>query len=146
MALICPTATMLTEKTIRVLLVDDTESVRRALRLTLSIEPDLSVVGEAADGARAVQCARDLHPDIILMDLELPDMNGLDATRRIKAAGETGAIIMLTAFGGEEIRVAAARAGIALFLEKGDNLDDLAEMIRALHTKQSCRADCPKGQ
>jgi DNA-binding NarL/FixJ family response regulator len=137
MALICPTATMLTEKTIRVLLVDDTESVRRALRLTLSIEPDLSVVGEAADGARAVQCARDLHPDIILMDLELPGMDGLDATRRIKAAGERGVVIMLTAFGGEEIRAAAARAGVALFLEKGDNLDDLAETIRALHERNN---------
>jgi DNA-binding NarL/FixJ family response regulator len=137
MALICPTATMLTEKTIRVLLVDDTESVRRALRLTLSIEPDLSVVGEAADGARAVQCARDLHPDIILMDLELPGMDGLDATRRIKAAGERGVVIMLTAFGGEEIRGAAARAGVALFLEKGDNLDDLAKTIRALHERNN---------
>ncbi|MGI8856743.1 MAG: response regulator [Thermomicrobiales bacterium] len=124
-----------TAKTIRIVLVDDAGAVRRALRLTLSVEPDLSVVGEAADGARAVQLARDLHPDIILMDLELPGINGLDAAQQIKAAGERGAIIMLTAFGGEQIRGAAARAGIALFLEKGDDLADLAETIRTLHDR-----------
>lgn len=125
------------EKTIRVLLVDDTETVRRALRLTLSVEPDLAIVGEAADGARAVRLAQELHPDIILMDLELPGMNGIEATRRIKAAGEAGAVVMLTAFGGEERRAAAANAGVALFLEKGDNLDDLAEDIRALHDRNN---------
>jgi two-component system, NarL family, response regulator DesR len=134
MTLTTPTTT---ERTIRVLLVDDTETVRRALRLTLSVEPDLCVVGEAADGEYAVRLAQELHPDIILMDLELPGMDGLDATRRIKAAGERGVVIMLTAFGGEEIRGAAARAGVALFLEKGDNLDDLAETIRALHERNN---------
>ncbi len=124
-------------KIIRIVLVDDAGAVRRALRLILSIEPDLRVVGEAADGARAVQLACDLHPDIILMDLELPGMSGLDAARRITAAGETGAIIMLTAFGGEQIRGAAAEAGIALFLEKGNELADLAETIRALHDRNN---------
>lgn len=137
MSLCCATQTTTTEQTIRVLLVDDTKAVRRALRLTLSVEPDLCVIGEAADGEGAVRLAHELHPDIIMMDLELPGMSGLDATRRITAADEAGAIIMLTAFGGEEIRAAAARAGVGLLLEKGDNLDDLAEKIRALHNRNN---------
>jgi DNA-binding NarL/FixJ family response regulator len=126
-----------TGKTIRVLLVDDAGSVRRALRLVLSSELDLRVIGEAADGEQAVRLAHELHPDIIVMDLELPGMNGLDAARRIRAAGDMCAIIMLTVWGGSAVQDAAARAGIALFLEKGDGLDDLAETIRALHARHN---------
>lgn len=134
---ICATASITTEKPIRVLIVDDTETVRRALRLTLSVEPDLCVIGEAADGEGAVRLAHELQPDIIMMDLELPGMSGLDATRRITTAEDVGAVIMLTAFGGEEIRATATRAGVALFIEKGDNLDDLAEKVRALHARNN---------
>jgi DNA-binding NarL/FixJ family response regulator len=131
------TATAAIDKAIRILLVDDAGSVRRALRLTLTSEPDLRVIGEAADGEQAVRLAHDLRPDIVMMDLRLAGMNGLDATRRIKAAGDACAIIMLSASGGDAIRDAAARAGIALFLEKGDGLDDLAETIRALHARNN---------
>lgn len=126
-----------TERTIRVLLVDDTEPVRRALRLMLGVEADFAIVGEAADGAAAVRLATETHPDIILMDLELPGMSGIEASRRIRAAAEGAAIIMLTAFGGDETRAAAARAGVALFLEKGDDLDNLAEHIRTLHARNN---------
>jgi DNA-binding NarL/FixJ family response regulator len=131
------TATAAIDKAIRILLVDDAGSVRRALRLTLTSEPDLRVIGEAADGEQAVRLAHDLRPDIVMMDLRLAGMNGLDATRRIKAAGDAYAIIMLSVSGGDAIRDAAARAGIALFLEKGDGLDDLAETIRALHARNN---------
>jgi DNA-binding NarL/FixJ family response regulator len=131
------TATAAIDKAIRILLVDDAGSVRRALRLTLTSEPDLRVIGEAADGEQAVRLAHDLRPDIVMMDLRLAGMNGLDATRRIKAAGDACAIIMLSVSGGDAIRDAAARAGIALFLEKGDGLDDLAETIRALHARNN---------
>lgn len=124
-----------TNATIRVLLVDDSGSVRRALRLVLSSEPDLRVIGEAADGEQAVRLAGDLHPDIVVMDLELPGMSGLDATRHIKASGERCAIVMLTAWSGDAIRDVAMQAGIALFIEKGDHLDDLAGALRALHAR-----------
>ncbi len=131
MACIRTTAAM----TVRILLVDDAESVRRALRHILTIEPDFAVIGEAADGVRAVALAAALQPDIVLIDLNLPDINGIEAARRIHAASDTTTIIMLTAFGGTTVRAAASDAGIALFLEKGDDLDDLVERIRVLHER-----------
>jgi DNA-binding NarL/FixJ family response regulator len=124
-----------TAKTIRILLVDDTGSVRRALRLILGVEADLDVVGEAPDGLHAVALAAALRPDIVLIDHELPGISGIEAARRIRAAGSAGGIIMLTAFGGDEARAAASGVGIALFLEKGDDLDDLAERIRSVHER-----------
>ncbi len=128
-----------TATTVRILLVDDAESVRRALRHILTSEPDFAVIGEAADGVRAVALAAALRPDIIVIDLALPGINGIEAARRIHAAGDAGDIIMLTALGGDTRRAAASDAGIALFLEKGDDLDDLVERIRSVHTRNNPR-------
>ncbi len=125
-----PTAT-----TVRILLVDDAESVRRALRHILTSEPDFAVIGEAADGMQAVALAAALRPDIIVIDLNLPGISGVEAARRIRVAGDAAAIIMLSAFGGTTARTAASDAGIALFLEKGDDLDDLVGRIRFLHER-----------
>lgn len=122
---------------VRILLVDDAESVRRALRHILTIEPDFAVIGEAADGVRAVALAAALRPDIVVIDLALPGISGIEAARRIHAAGDAAAIIMLSAFGGTAARVAASDAGIVLFLEKGDDLDDLVERIRVLHERNN---------
>jgi len=122
-----------TTTTVRILLVDDADSVRRALRHILTSEPDFAVIGEATDGAQAVALAAALRPDIIVLDLVLPGISGIETARRIYAAGDAEAIIMLTAFGGRTVRAAASDAGIALFLEKGDDLDNLVERIRALH-------------
>lgn len=124
-----------TTEAVRILLVEDANSVRRALRHTLSSEPGLDVIGETGDGECAVTLAAALRPDIVLLDLLLPGMNGIEAARHIRAAGAAGAIVMLTAFGGDGVRAAAHDAGVALFIEKGDDLDTLAERIRTLHQR-----------
>ena len=131
MAFDCTTTT----KTVRILLVEDAGSVRRALRLALDSEPGFAVIGETGDGERAVTLAAALRPDIVLIDLLLPGMNGIEAARHIRAADAAGAVVMLTAFGGDSVRAAALDAGIALFIEKGDDLDNLAERIRSLHQR-----------
>jgi DNA-binding NarL/FixJ family response regulator len=122
-----------TAKDVRILLVEDAGSVRRALRHVLDSEPGFEVIGETGDGECAVALAAALRPDIVLMDLILTGMDGLEAARRMRAAGAAGAVVMLTAFGGDRVRAAALDAGIALFIEKGDDLDDLAARIRRLH-------------
>lgn len=124
-----------TAKTVRILLVDDADSVRRALRHVLDREPGLAVIGETGDGERAVALATALHPDIVLLDLILPGINGIETARRIRATGAAGDVVMLTALGGDRVRAAALDAGIALFIEKGDDLDNLAERIRTLHQR-----------
>jgi len=126
-----------TTTTVRILLVDDAESVRRALRHILTSEPDFVVIGEATNGVQAVALAAALCPDIIVLDLALPGISGIETARRIHAAGDAAAIIMLTAFGGRTVRAAASDAGIALFLEKGDDLDNLVERIRVLHERNN---------
>ena len=133
-------------KTVRILLVEDAGSVRRALRHVLGSEPDFEVIGETGDGEHAVALAAALGPDIVLMDLILPGINGMEAAQRIRAAGSASDVIMLTAFGGAQARAAASEAGIALFLEKGDTLDDLAERIRSVHERNiPPLPDCLKG-
>jgi DNA-binding NarL/FixJ family response regulator len=124
-----------TAKTVRILLVDDAESVRRALRHVLDSEPGLAVIGETGDGEHAVALAAALRPDIVLLDLILPGMNGIEAARRIHTAGAAGDVVMLTAMSGDRVRAAALDAGIALFIEKGDDLDHLVERIRTLHQR-----------
>lgn len=121
--------------TIRVLIVDDHRMVRSGLRGFLADEPGITVVGEAASGEDAIAYLPELTPDVVLMDLMMPGISGIEAARRIYAAGDAAAIIMLTAFGDTTTRAAASGAGIALFLEKGDDLDDLAERIRFLHER-----------
>ena len=124
-----------TAKTVRILLVEDAGSVRRALRHVLDSEPGFDVIGETGDGERAVTLAVALRPDIVLLDLILPGINGIEAARRIRAADAAGDVVMLTAFGGDSVRAAALDAGIALFIEKGDDLDNLAERIRSLRER-----------
>jgi len=121
-----------TTTAIRILIVDDARSVRRALRHIFATEPDFVVIGEAADGTSAVAMAATLHPDIIVMDSVMPGITGIEAARRIRAGGDAGKVIMLTAFGGDEAG-AIADAGIALILEKSDTLNDLADRIRDVH-------------
>ncbi len=120
--------------TIRLLLADDHPLVRSGLRSLLENEPDLEVVGEASDGAEAVVEARRLRPDVVLMDLRMPGMDGIEAARRI--AGPDGTdearVLIVTMFDLDEDIVEAVRAGVRGYLLKGGSADRLIDAVRAV--------------
>lgn len=119
---------------IRVLLVDDHDLVRAGFRALLDLEPGFEVVGEAADGAEAVRRARDLRPDVICMDVQMPVMDGIDATRTICADDAVDArVIVLTTFRDDHVVHAALRAGASGFVLKNSPPAVLAESIRTVH-------------
>jgi DNA-binding NarL/FixJ family response regulator len=120
---------------IRVLVVDDQEMVRAGFSALLDAQPDIEVVGEAGDGAEAVELAANLRPDVILMDVRMPVLDGLAATRRVLAAGPLdGAprVIMLTTFDLDDYVYAALRAGASGFLLKHSTPDELAAAVRVV--------------
>jgi len=119
------------DRRIRVLLVDDHAMVRRGMRDFLSLHDDIDVVGEAADGAAGVEQAKALQPDIVVMDLMMPNLDGIEATGRIKAALPDVEVIALTSFIEEARVVAAIEAGASGFLLKDAEADELAAAIRA---------------
>jgi len=116
---------------IRILLVDDHAMVRRGMRDFLELHDDLEIVGEAADGAAAVEQAALLAPDIVVMDLLMPGVDGIEATARIRAANPAIEVIALTSFVEEARVVAAIEAGASGFLLKDADADELAAAIRA---------------
>src|SRR5207248_1232380 len=103
---------------IRVVLADDQPLVRAGLRRIIEAEPELDVVGEAADGPQAVDQVLGTRPDVVLMDVRMPIFDGIEATRRLAAAGSTARVIVLTTFGLDEYVVAALRAGASAFVLK----------------------------
>jgi DNA-binding NarL/FixJ family response regulator len=118
---------------IRVLLVDDHGVVRRGLRGYLELLDDIEIVGEAENGRLGVEAARELRPDVVLMDLLMPEMDGIAATAAIRAELPGVEVVALTSFV-EEARVTAAlEAGAAGFILKDADADDIAEAIRAAH-------------
>jgi len=118
--------------TVRVLLVDDQALVRLGFRAVLEQEPDLEVVGEAGDGVHAVTMARALRPDVTVMDVRMPTMDGIEATRRIVEAGGAGRVLVLTTFDLDEYVFAALRAGASGFLLKDAMPAELIGAIRAV--------------
>lgn len=118
--------------TIRVLLVDDQALLRMGFRLVLEAEDDLDVVGEAADGATAVDMAAALRPDVVLMDVRMPGMNGIDATERIVASWPATRVMILTTFDLDEYAFAALRVGASGFLLKDARPADLIGAIRSV--------------
>jgi len=118
--------------TIRVLLVDDQALLRMGFRLVLEAEDDLEVVGEAADGATAVDMAAALRPDVVLMDVRMPGMNGIDATERIVTAWPSTRVVILTTFDLDEYAFAALRVGASGFLLKDARPAELIGAIRAV--------------
>jgi DNA-binding NarL/FixJ family response regulator len=117
---------------IRVLIADDQALVRSGFRLIVETRPDLEVVGEAEDGAEAVRLAAELRPDVILMDVRMPCLDGIEATRRIVAAGNQARILVLTTFDLDEYVYAAIRAGASGFLLKDVRPGDLVDAIRLI--------------
>jgi two-component system, NarL family, response regulator len=108
--------------TIKILIVDDRAVVRAELRAVLELSETITVVGEAADGWEALHQAEKLRPDIVLMDLEMPGLDGFEATRRIKAQHLARAVIIFTVYGSEANRLKAVEAGADAFLIKGTDL------------------------
>ncbi|MET4782252.1 response regulator transcription factor [Glaciihabitans sp. UYNi722] len=117
---------------IRVLLVDDQELVRGGFRVILESEPGITVVGEAGTGAEAISRARELHPDVICMDVQMPGMDGLEATRRIAELGLGGEVLILTTFDRDDYLFDALQAGASGFLLKNASPEKLVEAVQSL--------------
>ncbi len=124
---------MPTDERITVLIVDDHRVVRQGLRTFLGLHEDIDVVGEAGDGATAVDMVRSLRPDVVLMDLVMPRLDGIEATRQVKALGCGTQVIALTSFTEDDKVFPAIQAGAASYLLKDVSPDDLVEAIRAAH-------------
>ncbi|GAA0256852.1 response regulator transcription factor [Actinomadura nitritigenes] len=118
--------------TIRVLVADDQDLVRAGFSMIIEARDDLTVVGEAGDGESAVRAAERLRPDVVLMDVRMPGVDGIDATRRITASDDPPKVIILTTFDLDEPLYAALRAGAAGFLLKDVRPDELAEAVRVV--------------
>jgi len=116
---------------ISVLIVDDQDLVREGLRMLLEAEPDLSVAGEAGNGGQALAQARRLDPDVILMDVRMPEMNGIEATTRLVQAGCRARVLMLTTFNLDEYVYHALKAGASGFLLKDASRERLTSAVRA---------------
>ena len=115
---------------IRLLLVDDQPAVRRGLGMRLHLEPDIQVVGEASTGKEALHMAQELAPDVVLMDVEMPDMDGIEATAALRMAASQSAVVILSIHDDGQTRSRAQAAGAVAFVEKRGAADQLLAAIR----------------
>src|SRR6266704_3059854 len=122
---------------IRVLIVDDHALFRRGLQMVLAEEADIELVGEASDGAEAVEKAGGALPDVVLMDIRMPKSSGIQACRAMKEVAPSSKIVMLTISDEEEDLFEAIRAGASGYLLKDIPLDEVADVVRAVHGGQS---------
>jgi len=116
----------------RLLVVDDHAFMRVAINAILTRDSSLEVVGEAQDGQEAIERCRELHPDLILMDVSMPGMNGLEATRNIKAQSPETSVLILTAHADHSLLMDAVKAGAAGYVLKGENPDHVLDAVRAV--------------
>ncbi|HVU76888.1 MAG TPA: response regulator transcription factor [Gaiellaceae bacterium] len=117
---------------IRVLLADDQELVRSGFRLILELADGIEVAGEAADGREALNLAKELQPDVVLMDVRMPELDGIEATRRIRQAGLESRVLVLTTFDLDEYVYAAVQAGASGFLLKDAPREQLVTAVRTV--------------
>ena len=117
-------------KALRVLLCDDVHQVRLLLRTEMSLESDLVIVGEATNGAEAIELAREAQPDVVVLDLTMPVMDGLEALPGIRKAAPKARVIMLSAHG-SEMRARAEAAGASSYIEKTATTREIVEAVRA---------------
>ncbi len=119
------------------LIVDDHALFRRGLELVLAAEPDLEIVGEASDGLEAIELAAELLPDVVLMDVRMPGVGGIEATRRIRTAHPATRVMMLTVSEDDEDLFASVRAGATGYLLKEMSIDEVAGAVRAVARGQA---------
>jgi NarL family two-component system response regulator LiaR len=122
---------------ITILLADDHVLLRQGTRELLEREDDMKVVGEAGDGEEAARLAADLHPDVVIMDIAMPKMNGIEATRKIKEIYPDSAVLILSAYDDDQYVFAILEAGAAGYLLKDVPSQELVEAIRAVHAGES---------
>ena len=139
-------ATMIEDEGVRrarLLIVDDHDLIRESTQLMLEGEPDLEVVGEAANGHHALELCRQLRPDLVLMDVRMPEMDGLTATREIKKEMPTISVLLVSAYESEDYRREAASAGATDYILKDA---ERYQLLEAVHAALGKRAEgCPFG-
>lgn len=115
---------------IKLLLVDDQPSVRMGLRMRLALEPDVMIVGEAGDGEAALALARSLHPDVIIMDVQMPRMDGIAATAALRTIAPASGVVLLSLYDDATTRARGREAGALAFVQKQGTMDALLTAIR----------------
>src|SRR5215831_8042516 len=127
----------MSETPIRVLVADDQTLVREGLVTLLGLLPGVEVAGAARDGEEAIELAARLRPDVVLMDLRMPRMDGVEATRRLAAAEPAARVVVLTTYADDESIFAALQAGALGYLTKDSSADDIARAVRTVHAGQA---------
>jgi DNA-binding NarL/FixJ family response regulator len=128
------------DRPVRLFLVDDQELVRAGFRMVLDAQPDMTVVGEAGDGLAGVEGVATTRPDVVLMDIRMPRLDGVEATRRIQGVDDPPKVLVLTTFDLDEYAFAALKAGAAGFLLKDAGPAELLAAIRAVHAGDAAMA------
>lgn len=119
----------MTEDTIRIIIADDHDVVRQALHVMLEMEPEFKVIGEADDGEQALVLADEFHPDLVLMDIRMDGMDGVEATRRLRQQHPEISVLVLTGFGDDDVLLQAVEAGAQGFLLKDASAEEVKQAI-----------------